>query len=1142
MSSEPNRPPSFIMRVVELFLRGNLAVMLMAVALILGGVSLLITPREEEPQIIVPLADVYVQAPGLSATQVERQIATRLEKILYQIDGVEYVYSASRTGMLVATVRFHVGEDRVASLVKIYNKIFSNTDQIPSDVTGWSVKPIEIDDVPILNISLWSRDADLYDDYALRRLADEIGIKLSAVENTNRVKIYGGRPRVVRVKCDIQAMAARQISSLEVAWALGVSNVQATVGSFDQNDQSFLVEAGTFVGGVDDIRELVVAVIDGAPVKLREVAEIVDGPDDRSTYTWIGFAPGVPSEMSTSDTVGFYPAVHIAVAKKKGSNAVWVADNVLKRLDEIRADHVPDGVEVTITRNYGETANAKVNELAMGLAIAILIVIGLIALVLGWREGLIVALAVPITFALTLTINYLLGYTINRVTLFALTLSLGLVVDDPIINVDNIFRHFKMRKEKPYRATLTAVSEVLPPNILASLTVIISFIPLFFITGMMGPYMQPMALNVPLSLLMSLIVAFTVTPWMSYHILKGGYKKEEPEYVLEETLTYRIYQRILAPFMASRLAIVGLLAVMMVLFAVAGWLGADRLVPLKMLPFDNKNEFQVVIDMPETATLERTDAVARELADYLRTVPEARDFSVFTGMASPIDFNGMVRQYYMRQGENVADIRFNLINKDDRSHQSHDIVLRIRRDLEAIADRWDAAIKIVESPPGPPVVSTVTAEIYGEPDTPYETIREAALAVADRLRAEPMVTDIDTTVEADRTKWIYEVDKEKAALSGVSTEDVMKTLQFALTGAAVTHLQVATEVEPLQVILRLPRGERSAIEKLKTLYVKGRPGVTQVREASGLRAAGVPLVQLAEIGDFRQALEDKTIHHKNLERVAYVFAEMAGRAPAEAIIDCMADFKGAIGPLSESVDATGRTLAVYVDSESAAQPRPVAERNYLNNGGGVAWSLPRGTRTVWDGEGEWKITLRVFRDLGIAFGAACMGIYLLLVFQTGSYFMPLILMISIPLTLIGIMPGFWLLNLWTGGAIGGFPNPTFLTATAMIGMIALAGIAVRNAILLIEFVHEALRKGQPLDQALIESGAVRFRPIFMTAVTAMLAAAPITLDPIFSGLAWALIFGLFISTTFTLIVVPTTYYLVYANKPGNGLSPERNLE
>ncbi len=1114
---------SITQKIVEVFLRSSLSILLIVISLLLGAAALLITPREEEPQIVVPMADVYVQAPGLSAEQVERQISTRLEKLLYQIDGVEHVYSMSKPGMAIVTVRFYVGEDREDSLVKIYNKVQSNTDNVTADITSWVVKPVEIDDVPIVVATLWSDDPESVSDYGLRRIAEELEIELQGVENTNKTWVVGGRQRQVLVELMPDALAARRTTPLEVAWALGVSNVRVKAGQSNHLDQTYLVDSGVFIEGVHALPSLVVNVVDGVPVYLRDVAEIRDGPAEPVSYSWIGFGSAETIEAKNAQEP-YYPAVHIAVAKKKGTNAVWVAQAVEKRLEELKESHLPEHVHVRITRDYGETANHKVNELVENLAVAIIIVIGLIAFTLGWREALIVAVAVPITFSLTLLVNYLTGYTINRVTLFALTLALGLVVDDPIVDVENIYRHLKMRKEKPLQAVLSAVNEVRPPIILATLAVIISFIPLFFITGMMGPYMRPMALNVPLSMLMSLIVAFTITPWMSYHVLKSeSGRKDEEAWSLERSAIYRIYSKVLNPFLERTSLAWGFLGLVVVLFGFAFWLAAARLVPLKMLPFDNKNEFQVVVDMPEGTSLERTDGALRALADVLRGLPEVRDVTLFSGIASPMDFNGMVRHYYLREGNNVGDIRINLVPKRDRVHQSHEILLRIRDELEAAAQDWNANIKLLEMPPGPPVIATVVAEIYGDPEVPYQDLQTAALSVADRLSKEPLVVDIDTSVEADQTKWTFALDKEKAALSGVSTEDVAATLQLALSGNAATRMQLPEEVNPLQVVLQLPRKMRSSLQELRSLYVKGLPGIAKTSEAGGLRAAAVPLVQIGELGKLQEEVQDQMIYHKDLKRVAYVFAEVAGRAPAEAIVDTQFDQIG------------------QDEASPPEQARPLSSRTFFSNGGGIPWSISDGIHVIWNGEGEWQITLDVLRDLGLAFAAACLGIYVLLIYQTGSYFMPLILMISIPLTMIGILPGFWLLNQVGTRMVELYPNPVFFTATAMIGMIALSGIAVRNAILLIEFVHESLKKDMPLREALLAAGAVRFRPIFLTAGTAMLAAWPITLDPIFSGLAWALIFGLFVSTAFTLIVIPLTYNLVYRNRPGHGLQQNINI-
>ncbi|HBF33244.1 TPA: AcrB/AcrD/AcrF family protein, partial [Candidatus Sumerlaeota bacterium] len=683
---------SLTQRVVEVFLKGNLSVLFLLISLLAGVVALMVTAREEEPQIVVPMADVIVSVPGASAEEVERHVASRLEKMLFQMDGVEYVYSMSRPEQATVTVRFYVGENRENSLVKLYNKINSNTDQVPASVAGWVVKPVEIDDVPIVNVSLFS-EREQYDDAALRRLAEEIEIQLQAVSNTGKVAVIGGRPRMARVELDAARLSAHLLSALEVARAIQASNTQGTAGTFNAANREMQVDVGNFLEGADALRHLVVGVQGGKPVRLSDVADVIDGPAEVQSYTRMAFKDG-----------SLFPAVHVAVAKKKGVNAVWVANAVEQRMEELKKSLLPNGVNYRITRNYGETANHKVNELVEGLTIALIVIIGLILLTMGWREALIIAAAVPVTFALTLLVNYLAGYTINRVTLFALTLALGLVVDDPIVDVENIYRHFKMRKEPPLKAVLTAVNEVRPPVILATFAVIISFLPMFFITGMMGPYMRPMALNVPLAMFMSLLVAFTLTPWMSYHVLKGEYgKAEEAPWTMEQSATYRFYKRVLPVFFHSRRLSWTLLSITMVLFVFAGWLALSRNVPLKMLPFDNKNEFQIIVDMPEGTTLESTDSTTLALVEYLRTVPEVKDMQTYVGLASAMDFNGMVRHYYLRQGSNVGEVRVNLVDKKDRQQQSHALTLRLRNDLIGIAKERNANIKVVEMPPGPPV-------------------------------------------------------------------------------------------------------------------------------------------------------------------------------------------------------------------------------------------------------------------------------------------------------------------------------------------------------------------------------------------------------------------------------------------------------
>jgi multidrug efflux pump subunit AcrB len=1054
-------PQGIIASIVNKFLTSQLSIILIVLAFCMGVAAILVTPREEEPQIIVPLADIYVQSPGASAEEVEKLVATPLEKLLWQIDGVEYVYSMSRRDMAVITVRFYVGEDREESLVKLHNKISMNIDRAPPIVRGWVIKPIEIDDVPIVNLTLCS---DIYDDHELRRIGEEVISRLEEIEDISRTTVTGGRRREVRVELDPERMTGLGVSPLEVERALAGADASITAGSFAQMNKEITVSSDSFIAACQDVEKLMVSVYDGRPVYVRDMARVIDGPEETQNYSRIGFPDGKTM-----------PAVTLALAKKKGTNAVVVAGNILKKVEELKKTLIPDGVRVEITRNYGRTADQKVDDLLGSLLFAIIAVVCLIAFTMGWREAAVVALAVPISFSLALFVNYLFGYTINRVTLFALILSLGLVVDDPITNVDNIQRHILMRKRKPLQATVYAVNEVLPPVIMSTLAIIVSFAPLFFITGMMGPYMAPMAANVPLAVTFSTLSALTLVPWLSYHLLKrfgekSGVKGSEtgardvtPEWIKHG------YRRIVAPFLESQKKRAGLAVAVILLMLISICLALFRLVPLKILPFDNKDEFQIVIDMPEGTTLETTDRVVKAFETYLQQVAEVTNFVCYVGTASPMDFNGLVRHYYLRDGGNVADIRVNLTDKTERKDQSHEIVLRLRKDLEEIAERLDANIKIVESPPGPPVISTIVAEIYGDPDKSYRDLISASASVRKIMSEEPFVVDIDDTIETPIDKVNFVLDKEKAALHGVSTDAALHTIRLALTGTTPATVHLAGERQPLLIRLILPRAERSSLTDLSRISVKTSAG---------------QMVQLGELGEFVRIPRDQTIYHKNLNRVVYLFGEMAGRAPAEAILDM----------------------------GSRLQENP----------------LPDGIRVEWAGEGEWEITLRVFRDLGVAFGAALVGICILLIIQTSSFSIPIVIMMAIPLTIIGIMPGFWVLNLVTNHPIGGFENPVFFTATSMIGMIALGGIVVRNAIVLVEFIRHATASGLVLKEAILRCGAIRFRPIVLTAATTALGALPITLDPIFSGLAWALIFGLFASTAFTLVIVPVVYYTLFA--------------
>ncbi|MFH2064202.1 MAG: efflux RND transporter permease subunit [Pseudomonadota bacterium] len=1061
-------PKGIIAGIVDRFLTSHLSVILIILASCLGMASILVTPREEEPQIVVPMADVYVQAPGANSAEVEKLVATPLERLLWQIDGVEYVYSMSSQDMAVVTVRFYVGEDREESLVKLHNKITMNSDQVPPIVKGWVIKPVEIDDVPIVGLTLYSAE---HDDHQLRRIGEEVLSRLSEVKDISRTEIVGGRKQEVRVELMPEKMAGLGVSIPEVQQALAGADASVTAGSFSRFNRDYTVTSHSFLTSVDQVAALVVGVNQERPVYLRDIAEIIDGPEEAATYSRICFSHYYQQKSGMDVGTKTHPAVTLALAKKKGTNAVTVSKEILARMEELKEKVIPAGVKVEVTRNYGHTAQQKVNDLLNSLVFAIATVVILLAVTLGWREALVVALAVPISFSLALFVNYIFGYTINRVTLFALILSLGLVVDDPITNVDNIQRHIFAKKFSPRIATLFAVDEVLPPVIMSTIAIIICFTPLFFITGMMGPYMAPMAANVPLTVIFSTVCALTIVPWFTLQLLKKGIPDAGGAAVKTEdrkpTLITKIYRNVVNPFLESRRKRWMLLAVILLLLAFSAGLALLRFVPLKLLPFDNKDEFQIVVDMPEGTTLETTDMVVGELEAYLRTVPEITSMVSYVGVSSPIDFNGLVRHYYLRKGGHLADIRINLADKELRAQQSHEIVLRLRKDLTNIGTQYHADIKVVEVPPGPPVLSTIVAEIYGSPDRTYDQLIRGAAHIKDLMRSEPFVVDVDDMTEAPHEQVDFLLDKEKAGLHGVSAHAIIETLRTAVGGTAAAMVHKKGERQPLLIRTILPREKKSGAVALSRIPIKTSAG---------------NMVPLAELVDIVHVTRQQPIHHKNLERVVYVLADTAGRAPAEAVLDMQ-----------------GR----------------------LENN-----PLPPDIHVNWSGEGEWKITIDVFRDMGIAFAAAMIGIYVLLVIQANSFFMPLLIMMAIPLTLLGIMPGFWLLNLLAANSVGGFENPIFFTATSMIGMIALGGIVIRNSLVLIEFIQDELKNGTPLKEAILQSGAIRMRPILLTAATTALGAWPITLDPVFSGLAWALIFGLFASTAFTLLVVPVAYFAV----------------
>jgi multidrug efflux pump subunit AcrB len=1082
-------PKGFIIGMVKLFLTGPLSLLFIISAIFLGFMAISLTPREEEPQIVVPMVDLMIDFPGHSPEEVEQMVTIPLERLLWQVDGVEHVYSNSSRDSAMVIVRFHVGEDYTKSIGKIRDKIDENMHLIHPDVAAWQMNPIEIDDVPILTMTLFSPRRDAFE---LRRLAEEMKSRLDSLENIFQTEIIGGYPREILIEPDMEKMAARNLTISDISSALVRNNRALSSGFAIVSGKSLRLMASSSLKTVEDVRNTVVrAGSDGEIVRVEDLASVSDGPREQEYYTEIGFGPA--SDIQDNIKNKKFPAVTLTFSKKKGTNSVEVAKNIEMSAKEFARQIFPSDVQMITTRNYGETADEKVNDLLSSLAFAMITVVGLISFTMGWREGLIVGLAVPVSFALSLTTNYVFGFSINRVTLFALILSLGMVVDDPITNVDNIQRHIRMGILDPFNATLRAVHEVLPPVILSTIAIIISFIPMFFITGMMGPYMGPMAINVPLTVSFSTLCALTFVPYLAYMLLKRKFETPDASDLSKDPVPQwirKFYAFAISPFLKKRNAFILLLGTLVLAFLSSLLMFK---IPLKMLPFDNKNEIQIILEMPEGTSLESTHSVATDLGKAIASFNEVKNYVTYVGLNAPIDFNGLVRHYGLRRLPHQADIRLNLADKKKRKQQSHAIALRIRDELTEIAEKHGGIVSIIEVPPGPPVLSTLTVEIRGEPDHSYEQIIEGGRELQAILReTDPKhITQIDSYAEAPHDRIVFLVDKDKAAMHGLAVDEISRVLRASLEGCTASGvLHDAKERNPLIMRIRLPFNIRSSLDKLVKLWIKNPSGTGS-------------LVQISELGEFVKEKEEQPIYHKNLERVVYVTAETVGCPPGEVIMRIL--WKSWSGDF-------------------------VSKFFYAALSGKWRQKLSNGTNAEWNGEGEWEITTRVFRDLGLAFAVAMLGIFILLVAQTKNIIMPLIIMTAIPLTIIGIAPGFYLLNFLTGKTVCAYSDPVFFTATGMIGMIALGGIVIRNSIVLIEFIEGALKEGKTLQSAILDSGAVRFRPIMLTAVTTMLGSWPITLDPIFSGLAWALIFGLLASTFFTMLIVPVVYMLVYSKK------------
>ncbi len=1076
----PEKEPGlgFAAKIASVFINSKITPLLIIAILLLGMFSLMMTPREEEPQIVVPMIDVMVMMPGASPQEIENIVTRPMEQQIWGIEGVEYVYSASYPSFSIVTARFLVGTDQEKALTRIANKMYGSADIWPQGITPPLIKVRSIDDVPMMTLTLWS---DQYGEYGLRQIAGELRNGLADIKDVSVSELIGGRRRTVRVELDPQRMAAFSLTTLAILPALQMQNQNLPSGGFAAGNNQFLVETGMFLRSADDVANLVVGSFGERPVRLMDIATVTDGPGEIDNYTFMGLGPAAEQKnIAKQFAVGTeYPAVTISLAKRKGSDATRVSEAVLARVDKLRPRLIPDDVHVTVTRNYGATARDKAHSLINNLALAIFLAVIVVFFAMGWRGATIIFLSIPTTFSLTLFVYYIQGYTLNRVTLFALILVTGIVIDATIIIVENMHRHFQMAGNRSLKVALGAIREVGNPTIMATLTVIASMMPMAFVRGLMGPYMRPMPIGASLAMVFSLFVALTISPWLAIRLLKPRQHWHDDmvgdgtlegvgadSYSLQQTRIYQVYNRLVRPLVINPRRGIMALLVVAVLTGASTILFLTRTVQVKMLPFDNKNEFQVIIDTPEGTTLETTTQLARAIGDYLSTVPEVTDYQIYAGTAAPVNFSGLVRHYFMRQGPNVADIQVNLVEKNKRKGQSHDLAGRVRGPIDELAAKYGAAVKVVEVPPGPPVMSTLVAEVYGPT---FAGRIEAARKIKEVFASTPGVVDVDWSVEDDQTRYKLVVDTDRAAVRGVSTQQVAMTLGVALNGYNQGLVHMDDSAEPVPINVRLPIADRSDPHSLSGLYIHSRDG---------------GLIPLSDVVKIDQDLNQKSLSRKNLKSVVYVTADVAGalESPVYALLD-----------MNKKIDQLAMPDGTHIKKYSTAQPK--TESNYAMK---------------WDG--EWHITYEVFRDLGISFAVVLIIIYLLIVGMFQNFTVPLLMMIPIPLTLVGIIPG----HLMFGA---------FFTATSMIGVIALAGIMVRNSVLLIDFIEARLKDGLNLEDSVIEAGAVRFLPIALTAGTVVTGSFVMVFDPIFQGLAISLMMGSLLSTVLTVVVIPLAYYL-----------------
>ena len=1076
MSQESSSRLGISGRIAHAFLTSEITPLLALTGLLLGLFAVLITPREEEPQIQVTFANVFIPFPGASAKEVESLVTTPAEQIVSEIEGVKHIYSASTPGMAALTVRFTVGEPRNEAILRLYNAFYSNQDWLPPNagVGQPLIKPKGIDDVPVVAGTLWSENPDITADDLLR-IAHTMEAELQRVPGTRDIETLGGPDRVVRVTLDPQRLAGYGLALDDLRRALAYTNASQDACELLEDGQVIQVQAGNFLITPEEVADLVVGVRGGAPIFLRDVADVSLGPDQPEQYVSIGMGPAAAAKQI--EVGGRYPAVTMSVSKKPGTNAVDVAEAVVERFEQMRGIYFPDGVHATVTRNYGETAEDKAKTLIKKLIFATASVVLLVLLTLGRREAIVVGAAVVVTLAITLFASWAWGFTLNRVSLFALIFSIGILVDDAIVVVENIHRHMQLGGKSLTEAIPVAVDEVGSPTILATFTVIAALLPMAFVTGLMGPYMRPIPINASTGMLISLAVAFMFTPWLYRRLfLKVEHAHDAPAEDAKPDRVHRLFERVMMPFLGDRhgtrnrwLLLVALIILIMGSMGLAG----VKAVILKMLPFDNKSEFQVLVDMPEGTPLEDTQHVLQALADHIETVPEVTDYQLYAGTSAPINFNGLVRQYYLRQEPHQGDIQVNLVDKHDRDRKSHRIAASLREPLQAIGRPLGANVKIVEVPPGPPVLAPLVAEIYG---LDHDRQIEVARRVRSIFEHTPEVVDVDDTSEAPQPKLIVSVDRARAAKLGVSQQTIAAAISAALNGEDMSYLHDPAMKRPTPIRVELPAEQQDNVSTLLAMRV---------------RAASGALVPLSELVAVERTTREQTIQHKDLLPVVYVTGDVAGKTDS---------------PLY------GLGLIAGELGETDIDGAPIQQFFTRQPDNPYAWSLK------WDG--EWQVTFETFRDMGAAYAVGLILIYLLIVAQFRSYGLPLIIMAPIPLTMVGIMPGHALLG-----------QP--FTAPSMIGMIALAGIIVRNSILLVDFIQQEVGAGKPLRQATIDAASVRARPIALTAVAAMMGGFFILDDPIFGGLAVSLIFGLFVSTVLTLVVIPVVYYHYNSRKAAN---------